>query len=226
MSETLAAQKLAAEIERIKAERDLAAERLEGERRKNEDWDRRRRNDDAEPLKNGVYVFHSGVDDESCRECIADLDHLSRRDGPVPIRVIFTSPGGSVFAGLGLFDFIQELRRRGHHVTTEAMGWSASMGAVLLQAGDKRVLHSSGWVMIHEPSSGAIGKVSELTDEAELLKRLHRWHCELLAERSSLTAEEIATRCDRRDWWLNADEAESYGVVDEVLRHPPFNSPG
>ena len=91
------------------------------------------------------------------------------------------------------------------------------MGAVLLQAGDRRVIGSNAFVMLHEVSNGASGKVSEIDDSVELSKRLQKRLLTILADRSTLTVQQIQRKGTRRDWWLDADEAVGLGFADEML---------
>ncbi len=218
--------KTRSEIAKLDAETTLAEARTRTEQDKHVDWLRYRSNDEAEALKNGIYILDTDVNSASVRDAIADLDHLSRRAGPdQAIRLILNSPGGSVFHGMALYDFLQELRLRGHELTTVGLGWSASMAGILLMAGDKRVMGANSWLMIHEPSSMGVGKVSEIQDEAKFLRRVADRSLKILAERSTMTEKQIATKWDRKDWWLDADEALSLGFIDEIAERPPFVKP-
>ncbi|MDQ1397898.1 MAG: ATP-dependent Clp protease, protease subunit [Acidimicrobiaceae bacterium] len=171
----------------------------------------------AEPARARVYTFYSSVDAESVRECMAELGQWSRRDPGSPITVVFNSPGGSVLDGLALFDYLRQLRAIGHHVTTVALGRAASMGAILLQAGDHRVVGENAFLLIHEVSHLSSGKVSELEDGVEFTRRLQRRLLAILASRSTLSEMQIGRRWARREWWLEADEAIGLGLADEVL---------
>lgn len=163
-----------------------------------------------------TYFFEDEVCESTVRHCIKDIGEWARM-GAEEITVVFTSPGGSVFDGLALFDYIRHLRDSGIVVDTETMGWAASMGAVLLQAGTTRRMGRNAWVMIHEPSAGMRGKASAFKDEADLMARLAEQTWTILSERSTLSPEDIKTHCERRDWWLSADECMELGLVDQLF---------
>jgi ATP-dependent protease ClpP protease subunit len=92
-----------------------------------------------------------------------------------------------------------------------------NLGAVLLQAGDRRIVGANAFLMLHEVSNGVGGKVSELEESVELSKRLQKRLLAILAERSTLGVAQIQRRWARRDWWLDADETVSLGFADEAL---------
>ncbi len=172
----------------------------------------------ADAAASNIYTFYSPVDRENCKEALAELGKWSRRSPGCPITIIFNSPGGSVIDGLALYDYIQHLKRKGHHVTTIALGYAASMGGVLLQAGNKRVIGPNAFVLIHEVSSGAYGKVPEMEDSLNFSKRLQKRLLTILAERSEYSVQQIAQKWNRKDWWLDADEVVAHGFADEVLQ--------
>src|SRR5687768_18491690 len=126
---TLAEQRAWAEIRKLQLETERTVLELAALRR-------RERDVVADPAEAHVYTFYSGVDAESVQQCMAELGRWSRRDPGAPITVIFNSPGGNVLDGLALFDYLRQLRSTDHRLTTIALGRAASMGAVLLQAGD------------------------------------------------------------------------------------------
>lgn len=172
----------------------------------------------AEAQASNIYTFYSPVDKDNCREALAELGKWSRRSPGCPITIIFNSPGGSVIDGLALYDYIQHLKRKGHHVTTIALGYAASMGGVLLQAGNKRVIGENAFVLIHEVSSGTWGKVPEMEDSINFSKRLQKRLLAILAERSKYSVQQIAQKWNRKDWWLDADEVVNLGFADEILQ--------
>lgn len=166
--------------------------------------------------ENRTYVLADDIQDRSVKYAREALARFHRLDPYCDMTLIVSSPGGSVFAGYFLFDAVRELSRQNHKITTHAQGWAASMGGIILQAGDWRVMGRETMLMIHEPSSIAWGKAFEVKDEADLLERLHRRMAVIYAERSNLTADEIQAKTSRRDWWLDAPEALELGFVDEV----------
>ncbi len=163
-----------------------------------------------------VYDFVGEITEFSIKETVDDLnDWALQSDKPITLRLC--SPGGTVFDGLMLFDFVQDLRRSGIQVITYALGWAASMGAVLFQAGDVRRISRNCWYMVHEPSSIALGKASQMKDEAALLVKLHKQLVGILADRSNLTEKQILARCQRKDWWMPASEVIEHGFADEIV---------
>lgn len=174
---------------------------------------------EAAEYTNRIFTFDQEVKPRTVQEAIGTIGLWARQDPTRPIKIIFNSPGGSVFHGFALYDYILSLRRSGVQIDTEGIGLVASITAVLLQAGEKRILSPRAWFMIHELSSVkmlSIEKVSEEEDSLEFKKRLQSSIVDVLAERSKLDATEIKKRAFKTDWWLNADEALEAGFVDEV----------
>jgi ATP-dependent Clp protease protease subunit len=162
-----------------------------------------------------TYDFVGEVTEYEVETAVDELnDWIGESQAPVTIRLC--SPGGSVFDGLFLFDFIRDVRRRGVLVTTHAFGYAASMASVLSQAGDHRVVARNAWYMVHEPSSIALGKAGDIRREAQLLDRLHRQLCGIVAERSHLSVDEVVERSTDKDWWMPAEEAREFGFFDEL----------
>ena len=163
-----------------------------------------------------VYVFDEAVDDRSVKSCIQQLTRWSRQQPKCDIEIQINSPGGSVFDGFALVDFIRDLREKGHEITMVAYGMAASMAGVILQAADKRAMGVNCLLLIHEGSFGAIGNVGEVEDRVEMMKLLHKRVLALFAERSNLSEAQIARRWHRKDWWLTADTALKHGFIDEI----------
>lgn len=212
--------KLAAEEEEAKKERQQEDRKRELELRELQIDVQQKEREESKKLaveeENLTYTFYAGVDEASVSECAKKLGEMARRSPGKPITIVLDSPGGSVLDGLHLYGFIKELRRQGHHVTVVAFGMAASMGGIILQAADVRVVHATTWILIHEVSGGAMGKVGELEDEVSFTRRLWQQLSDILAERSTMTAEEIRQKAERKDWWLSASEAKSLGFVDVV----------
>ena len=176
---------------------------------------------------NFTYRFSSGVDDSSVKTCLDKLTFWHRTAPESDIEIIFNSPGGSVFAGMDLFDYIVQLRSEGHNVTTVARGYAASMGGILLQAGTKRVMGKEAYILIHEVSTWAGGKVGEIEDEFLFLKKISERVVGIFAERAReagangtashpITAAQVRKSWNRTDWWLDSTEALKLGIVDEL----------
>ena len=146
------------------------------------------------------------------------LQHWGRRDPGLPITIDINSPGGSVTEGLAIYDTIQRLRREGTHVTTRALGYAASMGAILLQAGDVRVMDARAKLMLHEGSILLQGSLTpgEQEDLRTWQDMLRNDLLDIMSERSTLTKRQIQTKWKRKDWWIAAPEALKLGFVDVV----------
>lgn len=189
----------------------------------------------ARDMYHHTYRFDGPVDHDSVVKAIGELSLWDRLDPGCDMELVFNSPGGSVIDGMDLYDFLQELRRKGHHITTAARGYAASMGGILLQAGDERVVGAEAYILIHEISSLAMGKTFELEDEVSFVKKIQRRVLGIFAARSAeafangtselaLTAEQLEhgdrelgiPGWARRDWWLDSDEALRWGIVDAV----------
>lgn len=166
-----------------------------------------------------LYSFDAAVGDTSVEACIKQLAAWDRLNPKCNIEIVFLSnPGGSIIAGLALYDYIQLLRRRGHSITTSTLGMAASMAGILLQAGDVRVMAKESWLLIHEASFGAMGKVGEVEDTTDWVKRIMKRVLKIFAERSGgkLSVAQITKKWRRKDWWIDSDEALRLGLVDEV----------
>jgi ATP-dependent Clp endopeptidase proteolytic subunit ClpP len=163
-----------------------------------------------------TYRFNGGVNSDSVRRASSKLSEWSRLDPGCDIEVIFNSPGGSIFDGMSLFDTIQALRADGHHVTTGAVGYAASMAGILLQAGDTRWIGHQSWLMIHRASFGIGGSTYEVEDEVAFVNRIEARIVDIFASRSTLKPSAIKKNWDRKDWWVSADEALKVGLVDDV----------
>lgn len=204
-----------AEIARHIAEADLARAKAEAERATFEwnEWSRKQHLAKAE--NNNIYTLFGAINDSTVGMAMMALGEMSRRSRGAPIEIVFDSPGGSVFAGLALFDFIQTLKES-HHVATSTVGMAASMGGILLQAGDERIAGRNSFMLIHEVSSGSMGKVSDMEDSVKFANKLQDRLVGILAERSTLTERQIKARWKKTDWWLDSTEMLELGFIDRV----------
>jgi ATP-dependent Clp endopeptidase proteolytic subunit ClpP len=163
-----------------------------------------------------VYRFSTGISDGSVKLAINALTLWGRLYPGEDIEVIFNSGGGDVVSGMALFDFILDLRAQGHKITTSTLGVAASMAGILLQAGDKRTMGREAWLMIHEASFRAEGKVGEVEDTVDWIKKVQERVLHIFANRSKMTVEEIREKWLRRNWWISSDEALTLGLVDAL----------
>ncbi len=181
---------------------------------------RARAHEDAELESQRIYDFTAEVGFGTVRACINTLTEWRHR-GDSPITVRFLTPGGNPIAGLALFDYIRLLQGGGLKVDTVAIGMAASMGAVLLQAGSKRYVTPSTWVMIHEISGEVEGKYSEIIDITKWQKKIQDQLLNILAERSKLSKRQIMNKWSgQKDWWMTAQEAVDLGFVDAIAVVP------
>ncbi|WP_254411900.1 ClpP family protease [Dyadobacter diqingensis] len=162
-----------------------------------------------------IIFMGTGVDDNIANIIVAQLLFLESADPKKDILMYINSPGGSVYAGLGIYDTMQYVRP---DVATVCTSLAASMGAVLLAGGaaGKRSALPHARVMIHQPSGGAQGTSVDIEITTREIVKLRHELYEILANHTGQTAEQIGLDSDR-DKWLRAYEAKEYGLIDEVL---------
>lgn len=171
--------------------------------------------DDLQAMDSNQVLFFMPVTRETVLIAQKQLERLSRTPGR-EIEILINSPGGSVVDGLALIDCIQGLRKAGHFVRTGTVGFAASMGGFLLQAGDERFMGANARVLIHRVSRIFGGSGSQVADQREMMAKMEARAFPILAARSKMTVEQIRTRCEHRDWWLTAQEALELGFVDKI----------
>ncbi len=167
-------------------------------------------------LKERIIFLGTGIDDHVANIVTAQLLFLQSEDAGKDISVYINSPGGSVTAGLAIYDTIQFLKC---DVTTYCIGQAASMGAVLLAAGTKgkRFALPNARIMIHQPWGGVQGQASDISIQAkEILHTRDRLN-EIIALHTGKSVETVAKDTDR-DFFMSAAEAREYGLVDEVVK--------
>ncbi|HCH34760.1 TPA: ATP-dependent Clp protease proteolytic subunit [Candidatus Saccharibacteria bacterium] len=166
-------------------------------------------------LNERVIFLGEDVNEHTANLVVAQLLHLAYTDPDKDIKLYINSPGGSVYDGLAIYDTIQYIKP---DVQTIGIGLQASMGAFLLSSGTKgkRVALPSSRIMIHQPSSGTQGKITDqeitLREGIYLKKMLN----EILAKNTGQKISKIEKDVDR-DFWMSADEAQKYGIIDEVI---------
>ena len=172
-------------------------------------------------LKDRIIFLGGPIDDATANLIIAQMLFLSNEDTKSDIHFYINSPGGSITAGLAIYDTMQFLRC---DVATCCVGQAASMGAVLLAGGkaDKRTLLANSRVLLHQPLiSGVLeGTATDLDIEAQEILRLRNRIYEIFAENTGKSAEKIEKDCDR-NLWLEPEEAIKYGLVDRILQKAP-----
>ena len=169
-------------------------------------------------LRERIIFLHGVVDAESMNLIVAQMLFLEAEDPEKDIYLYINSPGGSVSAGLGLYDTMNHIRP---DVATICMGLAASMGAFLLSAGakGKRMILPNARVMIHQPSGGAQGQATDIEIQAKEILYLKTMLNQALADHTGKPLEQIKEDTER-DFFMAPDEAVEYGLVDKVLdRH-------
>lgn len=166
-------------------------------------------------MQDRIVLLGGEVNDESANLIVAQLLFLQAQDAKKEISMYINSPGGSVTAGLAIYDTMQFVSCP---VATYCIGQAASMGAVLLTAGAKgrRFSLPNSRIMIHQPWGGAEGKASDIEITAREILRLKDRLNHILANHSGKKFEDVVKDTDR-DFFMSAEEAKAYGLVDEVL---------
>jgi ATP-dependent Clp protease protease subunit len=162
-----------------------------------------------------VIFLGTAIDDDVANIIQAQLLYLESTDPEKDIQIYINSPGGGVYAGLGIYDTMQFIKPK---ISTICTGICASMAAILLAAGSKgmRSALPHSRIMIHQPSGAAEGMESDIEITATQIKIIKKELYEILAEHSGQTMKKIQTDADR-DHWMKAEEAKEYGIIDSIL---------
>lgn len=162
-----------------------------------------------------IIFLGTPIDDYIANIIQAQLLFLESADSKRDIQIYINSPGGSVYAGLGIYDTMQWI---GPDVATICVGLAASMGAVLLCAGaaGKRTALPHSRIMIHQPLGGAQGQASDIEITHREIQKLKKELYQIIANHSNQSIEKVEADSDR-DYWMIAQEAKEYGMIDEVL---------
>ncbi|MDG2101427.1 MAG: ATP-dependent Clp protease proteolytic subunit [Dehalococcoidia bacterium] len=173
-------------------------------------------------LKERIIFLGTPVDDFVANTIVAQLLYLSREDPDKDINLYINSPGGSVYAGLSIYDTIQMIP---NDVSTYSVGLSASMGVVLLTAGakGKRYALPSSTMMMHSVSGGGGGTMADVEINFKEMQRINDRLAKIMAHHTGQTLAKIRKDEDR-DFWMDAEQAVKYGLVDEVIYPDTGNS--
>ena len=168
-------------------------------------------------LNDRIIMLSEEVNDTTASLIVAQLLYLEAQDPDKDIQFYINSPGGSVTAGLAIYDTMQYIKA---DVSTICVGLAASMGAFLLSSGakGKRLALPNSEIMIHQPSGGARGQATEIKIVAENILKTKKKLNEILAANTGRSIEEIE-RDTERDNYMSAEEAKAYGLIDEILTH-------
>jgi len=166
-------------------------------------------------LKDRIVFIGTPVDDNVANIIIAQLLFLQMEDPDKDVNVYINTPGGSVTSGLAIYDTMQFIKPA---VNTYCIGQAASLGALLLAAGTKGKRHAlpHSRIMIHQPWGGAQGAAADINIQAQEILRLKQSLNEILSKHTGQPIEKIEKDTDR-DYFMSADEAKVYGIVDEVI---------
>ena len=162
-------------------------------------------------LEDRIIFLGEEVNDATASLIVSQLLFLDDKD----IQLYINSPGGSVTAGMAIYDTMQYIKC---DVSTICVGLAASMGAFLLSSGakGKRIALPNAEIMIHQPSAGTQGKVTDMESDVEHFLRIKQRLNKILAENTGKTPEQVKLDSER-DHWMTADEAQAYGLVDKVI---------
>ncbi|MBQ3276023.1 MAG: ATP-dependent Clp endopeptidase proteolytic subunit ClpP [Oscillospiraceae bacterium] len=166
-------------------------------------------------LNDRIVMLSEEVNETTASLVVAQLLYLEAQDPDKDIQFYINSPGGSVTAGLAIYDTMQYIKA---DVSTICVGMAASMGAFLLAAGakGKRIALPNAEIMIHQPSGGSRGQASDIKIQADQILRIRDNLNRILAENTGKTVEQIALDTER-DHFMSAEEAREYGLIDKVI---------
>ncbi|AIQ46345.1 Clp protease [Paenibacillus sp. FSL R7-0273] len=166
-------------------------------------------------LKDRIVFVGAAIDDQLANSIIAQLLYLAAEDPEKDIQMFINSPGGSTTAGFGIYDTMQVIKPQ---VSTICTGFAASFGSLLLLAGapGKRFALPNSEIMIHQPHGGAQGQASDIAISAKRILQIREKIVRITAERTGQPAERVEKDMDR-DYFMTADEALDYGVIDKEI---------
>lgn len=172
-------------------------------------------------LRNRIIILGTPINDQIANLTVAQLLYLDNEDSTQPITMYINSPGGQVYAGMAIYDTMQQVRSP---VATYAVGFTASFGTILLTAGSKGMRYAlpNATIHMHQPLGGAQGQASDIEIQAKEILRLRTDLNRILAHHTGQPIEKIERDTDR-DIYMNAQQAKDYGLIDEVLSKPSEN---
>ncbi len=168
-------------------------------------------------LNDRIIFLSEEVNDATASLIVAQLLYLEAQDPDKDIQFYINSPGGSVTAGMAIYDTMQYIKC---DVATICVGMAASMGAFLLSAGTKgkRMALPNAEIMIHQPSAGTQGQITDMAIHMKRLQTIKERMNKILAENTGKSVEEVTAACER-DNFMTAQEAAAFGIIDRVLEH-------
>lgn len=174
-------------------------------------------------LKERIIFLGTPISDQVANVIVAQLLYLDHEDPTKPISLYLNSPGGAIYAGMAVYDTMQQVQAP---ISTIAIGFTASFGTVLLTAGTKgyRYALPNATIHLHQPLGGAQGQASDIEIQAKEILRLRAQLNDILSHHSGQPVEKIADDTDR-DYYMTAEEAIEYGLIDQVLDPPAKEEP-
>ena len=168
-------------------------------------------------LNDRIVFLSEEVNDTTASLIVAQMLYLEAQDPDKDIQFYINSPGGSVTAGMAIYDTMQYIKC---DVSTICVGMAASMGAFLLAAGTKgkRMALPNSEIMIHQPSAGTKGQITDMAIHMKRLETIKARMNQILAENTGKSVEEVTAACER-DNFMTSDEAVAYGIIDKVIAH-------
>ncbi len=166
-------------------------------------------------LKNRIVFVGTPIDDQIANIIVAQLLYLNKEDSEAPIQMYINSPGGQVYSGLAIYDTMQMVS---NPISTVAVGVTASFGTVLLAAGaeGQRYALPHATIHMHQPVGGAQGQATDIEIQAQEILRLRERLNDILALHTGQDVKKIKQDTER-DFWMNAKDAQEYGILDEIL---------
>jgi len=167
-------------------------------------------------LKDRIVFLGGGIDDDVANLVIAQLLFLEAEDQKKDIQMYVNSPGGSVYSGMAIYDTMKYIKP---HVSTICVGMAASMAAFLLAGGEKgkRFSLPNSRILIHQPMGGTQGQAADIKIQAEEILKIRDEMNKILADNTGQPLSKIASDTDR-DFYMRADEAKKYGIIDKVIK--------
>jgi len=167
-------------------------------------------------LDKRILILHGETGENTCNLACKELVYLGSVSKE-PIKVILNSVGGEVYHALLIYNTLTSLRKEGIRITIEVRGLAASMGLIILQAGSERLTTKYTRFLMHEITTWAFGKASQVEEEAKEAKKVNDMLYEIISERTGKSIKVIAKKCKKKDVWMNADEALKYGLIDKIV---------
>lgn len=170
----------------------------------------------AMPNAKGQFTLLGEIGETSVHDLITRLNIWSTNHPGQDITIYINTPGGVVVDGFAFCDYLEILKSRGHRVTTFGIGMQASMGSIILQMGDERVMTKRSWMLIHEVQGLVAGSFSKMEDDMKFNEKLQEQALDILASRAKWSRRTIKSRWKRQDCWLSADDSLKAGFIDRI----------